>query len=258
MTSSPKRSALLSALIHAAVIVVILILTSVKHPLIDVLPPLRDIPVYLPARPHVSSSGGGGGARSRAQANKGELPKPAPRVFVAPTVEIQNTRPHLPMAPTILASEVKVPTFDFSQLGDPNGVSGPLSNGTGRNGGIGNGDHGGVGDHQGPGYGPGEMPGISETGAITGKGVTRPIKISGSEPEYSEEARKAKLQGTVMLQIVVDSEGRPQNIKVVKSLGLGLDERAIETVRTWRFRPGTSNGKPVPTLAVIEVYFRLL
>jgi TonB family protein len=67
-----------------------------------------------------------------------------------------------------------------------------------------------------------------------------------------------KLQGVVVLQIVVDSDGRPRNITVVKSLGLGLDDRAMETVRTWRFKPGTSGGKPVPTMAVIEVNFRLL
>ena len=79
-----------------------------------------------------------------------------------------------------------------------------------------------------------------------------------NEPEYSEEARKAKLQGTVVLRIEIDARGQVQNIAVLRSLGLGLDERAVESVRRWRFRPGYSGGKPATTSAVVEVSFRLL
>jgi TonB family protein len=91
-----------------------------------------------------------------------------------------------------------------------------------------------------------------------GGGVSGPSVLSKVEPEYSEEARKAKWQGTVILQLVVNERGLPQQMKVVRSLGLGLDQKAIEAVAKWRFKPGMKDGKPVPVIATIEVNFRLL
>jgi periplasmic protein TonB len=82
--------------------------------------------------------------------------------------------------------------------------------------------------------------------------------LSKVEPEYSDEARKAKWQGTVTLQLVVDEHGLPQQIKVARSLGLGLDQKAMDAVSKWRFKPGLKDGKPVPVIATIEVNFRLL
>jgi TonB family protein len=82
--------------------------------------------------------------------------------------------------------------------------------------------------------------------------------LSKVDPEYSEEARKAKYSGAVVLSIVVNTDGRAGNIKVVRSLGMGLDEKAIEAVERWRFRPGTNNGIAVRVRAQIEVNFRLL
>ena len=78
------------------------------------------------------------------------------------------------------------------------------------------------------------------------------------EPGYSEEARKAKYQGVVVLKVVVDPAGRVVNPQIMSSLGLGLDEKAIEAVRKWKFRPGYKDGRPVPVIAEIEVSFRLL
>jgi TonB family protein len=77
------------------------------------------------------------------------------------------------------------------------------------------------------------------------------------EPEYSEEARKAKYQGTVILYVEISPGGRAVNPRVVRSLGLGLDEKAIEAVRKWEFRPGYKDGKAVTVVATIEVNFRL-
>ncbi len=90
-----------------------------------------------------------------------------------------------------------------------------------------------------------------------GGGVSAPTVISKTEPQYSEEARKARLQGTVLIALVVGEDGEPRNVRVLKSLGLGLDEKAMETVRTWRFAPGQKEGAPVPVLATIQVNFRL-
>ena len=91
-----------------------------------------------------------------------------------------------------------------------------------------------------------------------GGGVTAPALVYKVEPEYSEEARKAKYQGTVVLRVVIDASGRAVNAEVVRSLGLGLDEKAMEAVKKWKFRPGYKDGKPVAVVAQIEVNFRLL
>jgi TonB family protein len=90
-----------------------------------------------------------------------------------------------------------------------------------------------------------------------GGGVSAPRAIFRPEPEYSEEARKAKFQGTVVLSLVVGPDGRAHDIRVRRSLGLGLDEKAVETVRTWKFEPARKDGQPVAVLISIEVNFRL-
>ncbi len=96
-------------------------------------------------------------------------------------------------------------------------------------------------------------------GAYTiGGDVAASILISKTEPEYSEEARKAKYSGSVLLTIVVDQNGVPLDIKVVRPLGLGLDEKAMEAVRHWKVRPGMKGGRPVAVQAQVEVTFRLL
>jgi TonB family protein len=91
-----------------------------------------------------------------------------------------------------------------------------------------------------------------------GRGVTAPQLVSRAQPEYTEEARKAKYNATVMMLIVVGTDGAPRDMKVIRAVGMGLDERAIEAVRGWRFRPGARNGEPVPVYATIEVNFRIL
>ncbi len=91
-----------------------------------------------------------------------------------------------------------------------------------------------------------------------GGGVSQPAVIFKVDPEYSEEARKAKYSGAVMLSIIVDTEGHARDIHVVKSLGMGLDEKAIEAVEKWKFKPGMKGGQAVNVRATIEVNFRLL
>jgi TonB family protein len=93
--------------------------------------------------------------------------------------------------------------------------------------------------------------------AVVVGGRAAPVPIVRVEPEYSEEARAAKWQGAVLLQVLIDENGIPRDIKVVRALGLGLDQKAIEAVQQWRFRPSLLNGKPVSVSANIEVNFRL-
>jgi TonB family protein len=91
-----------------------------------------------------------------------------------------------------------------------------------------------------------------------GNGVTLPKVIGKTDPEYAEEARKAKLSGAVMMSVIVGEDGKARDIRVVRPLGLGLDEKAIDAVRTWQFSPGMKDGMPVAVRASIEVNFRLL
>jgi len=115
-----------------------------------------------------------------------------------------------------------------------------------------------VGSGKGGGFGPGEGGGVGGGVFRVGGGVSAPVVLYKVDPEYSEEARKAKYSGTVVLQLVVDASGKARDIKVVRSLGLGLDEKAIEAVNKWKFRPGVKNGQSVAVQATIEVNFRLL
>jgi TonB family protein len=97
------------------------------------------------------------------------------------------------------------------------------------------------------------------TGAYrVGGGVSAPLAIFDPDPEYSDEARQAKFQGTVMLSVVVGTDGRPREIRVQRSLGMGLDEKAVAAVRGWKFRPGMKDGVPAAVQINIEVVFRLL
>ena len=91
-----------------------------------------------------------------------------------------------------------------------------------------------------------------------GGGVSAPVLLRRVDPEYSEEARKSKYQGTVLLSIQIDPSGKVNNVRVLHSLGLGLDEKAMECVKKWKFRPGFKDGKPVTTEGQVEVNFRLL
>ena len=143
------------------------------------------------------------------------------------------------MEPTIIAPpDVNLPNVNMAQYGDPLAKIGPPSNGPGSGGGIGSGSGGGVGSGKGGGFGPGEGGGVGGGVFRVGGGVTAPSLLYKIEPEYSEEARNAKYQGTVMLYVEVYPDGKAHNMRVLHSLGLGLDEKAMEAVKKWRFKPG--------------------
>src|ERR1039458_4188623 len=261
-----KQSGAYSLAIHVTVIVLLFTLASSKavqqaaKDVTSLIVPI-DLAAYQPkAGPQKPSGGGGGGGdRSPLPAAKGRLPKISPRQFTPPGPGYNNMNPKLPMEPTINAPpDVNIPNNNMSQYGAPLAKIGPPSNGPGSGGGIGSGSGGGVGSGKGGGFGPGEGGGVGGGGYRVGGGVTAPVLLYKKEPEYSEEARKAKYQGTVLLYIEVDPSGKATNIRVQHSLGLGLDEKAIEAVRQWKFKPGYKDGKPVTVAATIEVNFRLL
>ncbi len=203
--------------------------------------------------------GGGGGDRSPLPASRGKAPKFALRQFTPPQQVIANPNAKLTMEPTLIGDpSIQLPVINSDQWGDPLAKLGPPSNGPGSGGGIGSGHGGGIGSGDGGGFGPGSGGGVGGGAFRVGGGVSAPVLLSKVEPEYSEEARKAKYQGTVLLYVEVDPSGHATNIRVVRSLGLGLDEKAVEAVKKWKFKPGYRNGQPVTVVATIEVNFRLL
>jgi len=222
-----------------------------------------DVPASATVKPR-TSGGGGGGDRSLLPASRGRAPRFALKQFTPPMAVVANLDPKLAMEPTLIGPpDVQLPNVNPEQYGDPLGKIGvgkigAASNGPGSGGGIGSGKGGGIGIGTGPGFGPGEGGGVGGGVFRVGGGVSAPTLLSKVEPEYSEEARKAKYQGVVLLYVEVDPSGKATNIRVLHSLGLGLDEKAMEAVKKWRFKPGVKDGRPVTVQAQIEVNFRLL
>jgi TonB family protein len=206
----------------------------------------------LPQAAQKSGGGGGGGQRAPTPIAKGAAPKFSPKPFIPPAVAVP--KPLLPVVPTISAP---APQIDASTYGDPLSKLNDASAGQGING-LGNGKGGGLGNGSGDGLGDGSGGGTGGGVFRAGGEVSSPQLISKVEPEYSEEARKAKYSGVVRLSVIIDEHGIPTDIHVTGPLGLGLDEKAVEAVQKWRFRPGLRNGKPVKVRASIEVSFRLL
>lgn len=261
-----KQAGASSVLIHIAVVALIFTLGTSRtaqqavRQVVSIVAP--DIAPYIPdAKPKAEQMGGGGGGgdRSPLPPSKGRAPKPALRQFTPPMAVVHNPNPKLIMEPTlIIQPDVQLPNVAMLNYGDPLAKIGPPSSGPGSGGGIGTGSGGGIGPGRGPGFGPGEGGGIGGGVYRVGGGVSQPVLVKKIEPEYSEEARKAKFQGTVVLTIIVDETGLPRNIRVARQLGLGLDEKAVEAVQKWRFRPAYKDGKAVAVYASVEVNFRLL
>ena len=212
-------------------------------------PKLAELPIVF-----LGHNGGGGGNRDPLPASRGVPPRASlDDQIVAPTVIVPKEMPKLPAEETVVAApEVKFPA---GEIGNPlSQFSNWKSDGRGGRSGIGDyGCCGGDGDSFGPHVGNGP-PGIWPAGK---NGVTVPQAIYSPEPSFSDEARKTKAQGIVLLVLVVDKDGRPSDIRVRQSLGMGLDEKALEAVSRWRFRPATLNGQAVATKIAVEVNFRL-
>src|SRR5437588_9690292 len=214
-----------------------------------------DISPYILSPGTTSGGGGGGGDLAKMNAPKGALPKTAREQFTPPAVVLRAEQPKLEVVPTVVAPQIKVSP---AALGDPlAALAAPPSNGTGSNSGIGTGGGEGVGSGRGPGVGPGWGGGVGGGPYRVGGGVSAPRIIYQPDPEYSEEARKAKYQGTVILWVVVGPDGKVHDVRIARSLGLGLDEKAMEAVRTWKFDPARKDGQAVAVGVNIEVNFHL-
>jgi len=193
---------------------------------------------------HVTEDRGGGSNTSAAPARRGIPPPRSYRTFIPP---MTHPDPKLAMLESI---DFDVPVIDAgtANFGDP---FSRLANG-------GLGDQGGhtIGNRPG---GPGVGDGAGPNGSGRFGVPIRPAElIYRVDPEFSEDARKARFQGTVVLMIEVGTDGRAHNPKVIENPGLGLDEKAIEAVQQWRFRPAQRGGTPLVSTARIEVHFHLM
>ena len=217
-----------------------------------------DLPMTTKKGPQMGG-GGGGGDRDKLAATKGKLPKFAMQQLAPPAVVVRNEHPKLEVEPTVVVPpDIKIAS-NMPNLGDPMSriPTGPPSNGTGSGGGIGSGSGGGVGSGSGPGVGPGHGGGMGGGAFRVGNGVSAPRALDTPDPEYSEEARKAKYQGTVVLWLIVGPDGKARDIRISRPLGMGLDQKAIEAVSRWRFEPAMKDGRPVAVQINVEVNFRL-
>ncbi len=248
-------------------IVLVLLLVPIGQQVVEVVQ--RDIiytpielspyELQLPPADERVQGGGGGGDGSPEPPPSGELPRLAMQQLAPPAVVIRNPEPKLVVQPTVVVPpQIQLPSTSMARMGDPLGDIGMPSSGPGFGGGIGTGSGGGVGSGEGPGVGPGQGGGIGGGVFRVGGGVSAPSIVFKVDPEYSEQARKAKYQGTVVLNLVVQKDGTVRDVEILQPLGLGLDEKAIEAVTQWRFNPGMRNGQAVDVAAIIEVTFRLL
>lgn len=228
-----------------------------------------------PAR---ARGGGGGGDFSRSPSSQGRIPTPS--VIPAP---IPTTAVRLPQALPVAGIDLDPALWrklDYSSYGDPRSKSTTPSNGSGEGGGVGTGKGTGIGEGDGPGVGhgrDGNMGGDGKQLGGRGKGgsrgnnpdddpdrvykspevSTRPRVISKPEPQYTEQARRDQVTGTVVLRVVFSSSGQVTNIHAVQKLGGGLTEKAIAAARQIRFLPAMRNGQPVSMYMQLEYNFNL-
>lgn len=217
---------------------------------------IDDSPLFAPPKLASSNGGQGGGPNDLIDPNKGRLPRldmnAVEKVQVPPLdhpkLALENS---IALPPDIkLPDNPTMPMIGFHSSANVTVISG----GPGKNGGIGFGDNGGVGPGSGTGWGPGPGSGIYIPGV---GGVSQPVPVFTPEAEFSDEARHQKYQGVCIISVIIDAQGNPQNPRVVQRLGMGLDEKAVDAVLRYRFKPAKKDGKPVPVRISVMVNFRL-
>ena len=228
-----------------------------------------------PAR---SRGGGGGGTHAQLPSSQGRIPTPSVIPAPIPTAAVR-----LPQALPVAGIDLDPALYrqlDYSAYGDPRSKSTTPANGSGEGGGVGTGKGTGIGEGEGDGFGPGRDGNIGGDGKSIGGGKkggsrgnnpddepnrvykspevsARPRVITKPEPQYTEQARRDQVTGTVVLRVVFSSSGQVTNIQAVQKLGGGLTEKAIAAARQIRFLPAMRNGQPVSMYMQLEYNFNL-
>jgi TonB family protein len=253
---------------HGAFVLAILLLvrfsSGASGHTAPVLPEKNPNQIVWLIQPGPGGGGGGGGNQMKEPPRKAELPgkdKITVPVQKPPTLEA----PQITKAEPLPIPTVNIPAQSMASAQDslPGAIDAPsvpsLSQGSGSGGGSGTGRGTGIGPGTGSGLGPGSGGGTGGGVYRLGSGVATPVLLREVKPQYTSDAMRAKIQGTVLVECVVNKDGTVGDVQIVRSLDsvFGLDQEAIKAARQWRFRPGTRGGEPVPVLITIQLDFSL-
>jgi periplasmic protein TonB len=278
-----------SGTVHAAIFAALALATSlgVAHTQARLTDPRHDLHMVFLVSPGPGGGGGGGGVKEPAPAPPAQRkgvekmrsplavhhpPPPPARIIAArqtppPRVDPPPVvRPQEP--PPVVKAEAIQPVFapvapaapDPRDRGGIPWRAGPESadsHGSGSGGGVGTGQGTGLGEGNGSGIGPGSGGGTGGGPYRPGAGITAPSILREVQPDYTDEARRRAIQGDVVLEIVVRADGGVASVKLLQGLGAGLDQRAIDAVRQWKFNPAKRYGTPVDVLVEVAVEFKL-
>jgi len=227
----------------------------------------KPVEIEKPKAKEKAGGGGGGGRNTPTPASKGQLPKfSLTPPLIAPRPEPTPRPPSLPVPETVMVDPRLEPKRDdLAVTGLPTGVPGPPSAGPGSGGGMGDGSGGGMGPGNGRGVGPGEGFNMGGGGPRLGGGNgapatsvdQQPVLLNMPQPRYTEEARKNKIQGTVLVRVLIGNDGQVKRVVVVRPLPDGLDEQAIQAAYQLRFKPAMKSGQPVSFWKPVAIEFNL-
>ena len=274
---STSVSLLVSGSVHAAVLAFILVIATVAVPSAGPdgteSTPSRLVQLVFVAEPGPGGGGGGGGRRQptpppeaqragvrplgsplpRRQPSKLAPPHPRPEPPPLKPLDHEPLPPLLAPLAAFGADTRDLPGLLTQAMTPP----APDTASRGSGGGVGNGAGVGVGQGTGRGVGPGEGGGTGGGPYRPGSGIDPPGLLREVTPNYTEQARRAGLEGEVLLEVVVGPDGGVSDVRVLRRLGAGLDERAVEAVRQWRFSPARRFGTPVAVVVEVAVEFKL-
>jgi protein TonB len=252
MTPRRSLSSTWTALgLHAAAILLIVFL--VAHQIRVTAPKQAEDATLIapppPVAPSQKSIGGGGGQHDTAPVTQGHLPKLAQTQMVPPKAPPTVT-PKLAAEPTIVVQkDLQLADNHLPDIGAPNSTLKGFS--------MGNGSGSGIGSGNGAGFGPGTGGNIGGGVMHVGGSVLAPKVLFEVDPEFSEEARKAKFSGNVLVSLIIDQQGLPRDVHCVRDVGMGLCDKAVEAVRQYKFKPATQNGEPVKVDMNVAVDFQI-
>jgi protein TonB len=251
-----KRSPASTAFaVGAHVVIILLIALFIASQVKVITPAKKDVSEVVaapppPVAPKLQQMGGGGSQHDVAPVSKGRLPDLAQKQIIPPKAP-PTVAPKLAVVPTVVVQkDLNLANNDMPNLGAPNSSLKGVSLGNGNGTGIGSGNGAGIG----PGSGEGTGGGLFHIGG----GVSMPVVLYKPDPEFSEEARKAKFSGNVLVYLYIEPDGTPSHVRVVRGVGMGLDQKALEAVRKYRFKPAMKDGKPVRADLYVEVNFQIL
>jgi len=202
-----------------------------------------------PVAPRTDAIGGGGGHHDLSPVTAGRLPKYSTEQLTPPKAP-PTEAPKLSLEPTVvMQKDLKMANNDMPNFGAPNSTLKGFS--------LGDGSGTGIGSGNGTGIGPGSGGNIGGGVMHVGGSVKAPVVLYSIDPEFSEAARKAKFSGNVLVNLVIDKQGKPQHVRCARDIGMGLCEKAVEAVEQYKFKPATQNGEPVAVDMNVEVGFQI-